>query len=75
MGEVIYIRESELTSLLVQLIKQYKFRHNNEYPEKIVLPVIKEVEGVIIEQATEPVVLATQPEKRKKKGVKDAVTS
>ncbi len=68
---VIYIGELELTKLLVQLIKHYKFSHNNEYPEKIVFPAIKEIEGVIIEQEREP-----EPEPRKvKKGAKYAVAS
>ena len=63
MGEVIYIEELELTGLLVQLIKQYKFRHNNEYPEKIVLPMIKEIEGVIIEQEVKDAVSSRKPKK------------
>ncbi len=87
MDRVIYIGEPELTRLLVQFIKHYKFHHNNEYPEKIVLPAIKKIEGVIIEQGIElePELifeltpLAIQPEpkpkKRKKRKVKHAITS
>jgi len=47
---VIYVGELEFTSLLVRLIRQHKFHHNNEYPTKIVLPSIAEIEGVIIKQ-------------------------
>ena len=60
---VIYIGELELTRLVVQLIKHYKFRHNNEYPEKVVFPTIKEIEGVIIEQGVKDAVSSRKPKK------------
>ncbi len=69
---VIYIGELEITRLLVQLIKQHKFLHNNECPQKIVFPVIKGIEGVTIEQASEPDIMPLLVEPRKKKGVKRA---
>ena len=80
MDGVIYIGRVKLSRLLVQLIKQYKFLHNNEYPTRIVLPAIKDIGGVIIEQENEPelepaTLEKPKPKKRKKKVVKYAVTS
>ena len=60
---VVYIGELELTRLLVQLIKHYKFAHANEYPEKIVLPTIREIEGVIIEQEVKDAASSGKPKK------------
>lgn len=49
-GGIIHVGEVEFTRLLVQLIRKHKFHNNNEYPTKIVLPSITEIEGVIIKQ-------------------------
>lgn len=57
----ITVGELEFTTLMRRLIHAYQFRGNGDLPDKVILPDVKEIEGVLIEF---PV-----------KEVKDAVTS
>jgi len=45
----VYFGEFELTNLVKTLIHLYRFRNNNQTPTAIVIPDVKEVEGVKIE--------------------------
>jgi len=46
---IIHIGDTELIWLVSQFIKEYRFTHKNERPAKILLPSIKEVDGVPVE--------------------------
>lgn len=48
MGKI-YFGERELTNLCRTLIHIYRFRNQNEEPEAIVFPDVKEVGGVRVE--------------------------
>jgi len=48
-GKKFHFGEVEFTNLIKVLIRTYRFRHNNQNPEAIVIPDIKVVDGVKVE--------------------------
>ena len=47
-GKIYYSKE-DMTSLVRVLIKVYKFRNRNQAPTAVVLPDLKEVDGIPVE--------------------------
>ncbi len=48
-GSKFHLGEKEFTNIIWTMIRAYRFRNSNENPEAIVLPDVKEVNGVKIE--------------------------
>ena len=42
----IYLGEVELTSVLRQLIRSYRFHYNNQDPKSVVVPLVPNVDGI-----------------------------
>ena len=47
-GETFYLGQKELSELLRKVNRYYRYHHNNENPKSIIIPLVREVEGVNI---------------------------
>lgn len=47
-GDKIYLGRVELSNLIKNMVRTYKFHNNNKEPETVVIPIIEEVDGITV---------------------------
>ena len=73
----IKVSSDELCGFLKLYIREYKFTNNNKIPAKILLPPIKDIDGIAVEIDYASLVVGGKPEEEKvlKQEVSHATTS